>query len=80
MFHVKHTLDRLRDAGYVAHMKQTSQVGIRLPDDMVTRIDALIAAMARGSLGIGVTRSDVMRLALDAGLESLEATFKSRKR
>lgn len=54
-----------------ATMKPTP---IRIPDDLVARIDAVIARMAKqpGASADPPTRSKVIRLALVAGLPALE--------
>jgi metal-responsive CopG/Arc/MetJ family transcriptional regulator len=43
-------------------------VGIRLEESLIARIDAI----AEGQHGLKVPRSEVIRLALDRGLASLE--------
>lgn len=47
---------------------------IRIPDDLVARIDAIVARMAAepGASADAPTRSKVIRLALVAGLPKLE--------
>jgi predicted transcriptional regulator len=57
---------------------QDAQVTVRLPAGVVARLDALTDAMktAPRLSAVGrITRSAVARLALEAGLESLEAEY-----
>lgn len=53
---------------------KTQQLAIRLPDDLIGRIDRY-AAWATGELGglAVVTRSDVVRVLVDRALASIEA-------
>jgi hypothetical protein len=62
----------LREAGMGEG--KTQQLAIRLPVDLIDRIDRW-AAWCTGELGglAEVTRSDVVRVVLDRGLASLEA-------
>jgi Arc/MetJ-type ribon-helix-helix transcriptional regulator len=55
---------------------QGAQIGVRLPQDMLERIDQLIPYLAGlpnfSALGRQITRSLVVRYALNFGLEVLE--------
>jgi hypothetical protein len=51
--------------------ENSSQIAIRLPEEWLTRADALAPWITRP--GIAATRSDVLRAAIARGLESLEA-------
>lgn len=46
------------------------QIALRLPQEWLTRADALRDVIAKP--GVGVTRSDVLRAALARGLQALE--------
>jgi predicted DNA-binding protein len=59
--------------------KQETQVptGIRLPESLIERADALARAMSRP--GLTVTRADVLRLAAHKGIAELEVEEGVRK-
>jgi Arc/MetJ-type ribon-helix-helix transcriptional regulator len=51
------------------------QVAVRLPDELLKRVDARVEALkAQGGLFSGVTRSDVIREAVEALFNALDAT------
>ena len=59
------------DAMYLVSMarpkKDGRQVAVRLPEDLLARIDARVDALkAKGGLYAGITRSDVIREAVEA--------------
>jgi len=58
------------------------QITIRLPQDLLDRIDDLIDPVSElpEYRALRITRSVVLRLALDSGLESLEARLGARRR
>lgn len=58
------------------------QITIRLPQDLLDRADALIDRVSDlpEYRALRITRSVVLRLALDDGLESLEARLGARRR
>ncbi len=45
---------------------------VRFSDDIIARVDEIARALARGTPGIQVTRSDALRAAVEAGLPALE--------
>lgn len=63
-------------------MSNDQQIPIRLPTEIVERIDALVPLLASDpKLGAWrITRSAVMRQALLRGLEALEADYETRGR
>lgn len=70
-----------RNAVPRAKSKNTTQLVVRVPEDWLPRLDALIDVIA--SEGVATTRTDVVRAAIAAGLGVLEARAvapkKSRK-
>jgi hypothetical protein len=48
------------------------QTGIRLPEDMLARIDAFAARMQKEQPGLDVTRAVAMRVLIAKGLETVE--------
>ena len=46
--------------------------GVRVELELLTRLDAIAAELSRRSVGIVVKRSDVARVAIERGTESLE--------
>jgi predicted transcriptional regulator len=48
----------------------TQQVAVRLDADVIGRLDAIAAKLTRP--GLGVTRTDAIRIALMTGLEAME--------
>jgi Arc/MetJ-type ribon-helix-helix transcriptional regulator len=53
--------------------KDGRQVAVRLPDDLLARVDARVEALkAQGGLLAGVTRSDVIREAVAAHMNAVE--------
>jgi predicted transcriptional regulator len=51
-------------------------IPIRLDDDTIDRLDRLAEALAGRAAGVKVARSSVMRVALERGLDSLEAELR----
>lgn len=51
--------------------ENTTQIAVRLPEDWLARLDALIPWLARP--GVATTRTDAIRAAIAEGLVSLEA-------
>jgi hypothetical protein len=49
------------------------QFNVRIPHDLVQRIDRHLERMRRALPGLGLSRSDVFRTALGRGLDALEA-------
>ena len=47
-------------------------VGIRVPPEMIARLDRIAAALAERAEGSEVRRSDAARVALELGVEALE--------
>jgi hypothetical protein len=58
------------------------QITVRLPQDLLDRIDGLIDPVSElpEYRALRITRSVVLRLALDSGLGALEARLGARKR
>jgi predicted transcriptional regulator len=50
-----------------------TQTAIRLPDDVITRLDRLAARWTSEGPGVPITRSDVLRTLLLRALEQEEA-------
>jgi predicted transcriptional regulator len=50
-----------------------SQTAIRLPDDLLQRLDRIAARWTKEGPGVAVTRSDVMRVLLLRAVEQEEA-------
>lgn len=48
------------------------QISLRLPSELLARIEALAAEMAKRNVGVEVARSSVVRLLLERGLEQVE--------
>jgi hypothetical protein len=48
-------------------------LSIRIPDDLLVRLDRMASAMSKRAAGAEVTRSAALRVALARGLEVLEA-------
>ena len=51
-------------------------VSLRLPQELVDRAERLAAALAKDPVTRGVSRSDILRAALEKGLEVLERRSK----
>jgi hypothetical protein len=51
-------------------------IPIRLEDELLARIDRVVAALSRRAHGVGITRSAVVRTAIDRGLKQLEAVLR----
>ncbi|MBN2359671.1 MAG: hypothetical protein JXR83_09465 [Deltaproteobacteria bacterium] len=69
----------LEDPAMVGNEKQTA---IRMPEDLLVRIDALVEKMgdAPEFTAYSPTRSAVMRIALTRGVKSLEEEYGKKKR
>ncbi len=52
---------------------------VRLDDEMIARIDAVVGKLSKRAAGVEVTRSAVFRAALELGLKELEAGLKRRR-
>ncbi len=60
---------------------KTQQVAIRLTERALIRADALVKVLAEEAVaGLSHTRTDVLRVAIDRGLESLEDEVIKRRR
>jgi hypothetical protein len=46
--------------------------GVRVEPELLVRLEAIAAELSRRSMGIVVKRSDVARVAIERGAESLE--------
>jgi len=57
-----------------------SPLSIRIPDDLLARLDRMAGAMSERAAGAEVTRSAALRVALARGLEVLEARLLVPKR
>jgi predicted transcriptional regulator len=57
-----------------------SPLSIRIPDELLTRLDRMASAMSKRAAGAEVTRSAALRVALARGLEVLEARLLVSKR
>jgi len=56
-------------------------LSIRLPDDLLARLDRMAGVMSKRAAGAEVTRSAALRVALARGLDVLEARlFVGRRR
>jgi predicted transcriptional regulator len=55
-------------------------LSIRIPDDLLMRLDRIASAMSKRAAGAEVTRSAALRVALARGLEVLEARLVGGKR
>ena len=52
---------------------------VRLPEDLLARVDARVEELkAQGGLFTGVSRSDVIREAVEAGMDSIEQRAKGK--
>ena len=58
--------------------KVTIQFAVRVPSEWMTRADALIDSVMPA--GVEITRSDVMRMAIAEGLNTLEAQHYAKKK
>jgi hypothetical protein len=64
-------------------MPNDTQTGLRLPVDLLKRVDEVTDALNRDpetALRGGMSRSDVMRLALVRGLEAIEKQSKNKRK
>lgn len=50
----------------------TTQIALRVPSEWLTQADALVEYVVSKARGVRVTRTDVLRMAILRGLESLE--------
>ena len=55
-------------------------LSIRVPDDLLMRLDRLASTMSRRAAGAVVTRSAALRVALARGLDVLEQRLEVGKR
>jgi hypothetical protein len=55
----------------------STQIVLRIPDDWLKRAESLRPHMA--DVGIAVTRTDVLRVALARGLEAIEVDVQAKK-
>ena len=66
--------------------KDANQIFVRLPDDLIKRLDALAERLgqepeiAAAASSLGVTRSAALRMALREGLPILESRYKAKRR
>lgn len=58
---------------------KTTQVAFRLPDDLLKRLDAFAADMAKNVPGVYVSRADALRVLLAKALDAEEAEKKTNK-
>lgn len=56
---------------------KTTQIAIRIDDDVVARVDALVEKLSPP--GMSIARSEVLRAALQRGVESLEAEHAKKR-
>jgi hypothetical protein len=56
-----------------------TSVYVRLEDEKVERLDALVDELSAAARGIALSRSDVLRLVIDRGLMALDSEQKKRK-
>ena len=61
------------------HLGVSEQVTIRLPQELLARVDRLVEQENRRSTLATATRSDVIRHLLRRGLDQLESKESSRK-
>ena len=54
----------------------TNTLSVRMNDDLAAKLDAVAATLSQRAAGIEVTRSDVVRVALERGLEVILAEQK----
>lgn len=68
--------------GVEGHMANEAQVAIRLPTDFLKRAGVLVAAMKKSPAmqAWSLTRSSVLRLAVQRGLDVLEAEYAPKRR
>lgn len=55
-----------------AKMEGSEQVTVRLPRDLIQGLDRYLANWKRGNPGLGLTRSDAMRVLLSSALGDFE--------
>lgn len=60
-------------------MAKTTQYAFRLPDELIDRLDAYVAAQAEAT-GFAVTRADVVKQLLARGLDAVDAGLPKGKR
>lgn len=59
-----------------AKKKLHSSIPVKLPDELIARIDKLVEAMSEP--GMVVTRAGVLRMSIYRGVESIETDRKKR--
>lgn len=52
-------------------MTTNTTLSVRMNDELAEKIDAVAAKLSQRAAGVEVTRSDVVRVALDRGLEAI---------
>jgi predicted transcriptional regulator len=56
-------------------------ISVRIDDELVDRLDELAKVLSARAAGAGMSRSNAVRVALERGVEALEAELgKSRKK
>jgi predicted transcriptional regulator len=55
-------------------------LSLKADDSLASRLDALVEAMSVGAAGAKISRSNAMRVALERGLDALEAEFNVKKK
>jgi hypothetical protein len=56
----------------------TRPIPIRLDERLLARIDRVVVGLSQRAHGVGITRSAVVRAALERGLEHLEAVLRKQ--
>jgi hypothetical protein len=55
-------------------------IPIRLADDIIDHADAIAAELSRRARGVTVSRSEVLRLAIEGGLERLQTELDAEEK
>lgn len=63
----------------MTHETETKQIAVRLPVDLLDRLEAHASRMKAGAPGVGVTRADAIRALLLDALDRVEAAAPSRR-
>lgn len=64
---------------YTVHMVRMAPIAVRVSAEMQGRLDALAEKLSARAGGAEVKRSDVARLAMERGLDVLEAEFRRKR-
>jgi hypothetical protein len=61
-------------------MVQKKQTGLRIPEELLARVDAFAVRLQKEQPGLSIGRADAMRVLIQKGLEAVAAEKKASKR